>query len=124
MTERKRSSVFKHEVGCICSVEQDESGFHVRTTFFFDAAYVRSDWNKARNVGEFWRRVSEGRGGYFAWNHDKTLRSNELGIGLLDRSDEATKEDIARAMRCVARTMQPLRMKPAGVKRIRIGSLR
>lgn len=124
MVERKRSSVFKHEVGHICSVEQDESGFHIRTTFFFDATYVRSDWNKARSIGELWRWVTAGRGGYSGWNHNKNHRANELGIGLLDRADEATKEDVVHVMRCVARTMQPLRIKPVGAKRLRVGLVR
>lgn len=124
MRERKRRSISRYEVGHLCSVEQGGTGFFVPVTFFFDATYIKSDWNKAHSLGELWREVTEGRGGYCCWNHDKTVSAADMGIGTLDRNDEVATEIAADVLQHLAQARGRLQIKPLRAKRVRIGSTR
>ena len=125
MQQRRSSSIFKREVGHIYLVGQDaDKGFFIRATFFFDGAYVKSDWNKARGIGEFWRRVTQGRGGYFSSNHDMSRYRDELGVGALDHSDERIIANITHAIRRLAGFAEPLRIKPVGARCFHLGAIR
>ena len=51
--EIERNSIFGHLTGYICSVEQGEGrGYHIHAAFFFNGAEVRSDFHKARQIGQ------------------------------------------------------------------------
>ncbi|UHH29272.1 inovirus Gp2 family protein [Pseudomonas veronii] len=59
--EIERNSIFDHLTGYICSVEQgEERGYHIHAAFFFNGAEVRSDFHKARQIGQLWEHPLAG----------------------------------------------------------------
>jgi hypothetical protein len=122
---RERNPIFKHETGYICSVEQGEDkGFHIHAAFFFNGAEVRSDFNKAREIGELWGQISRGQGYCYSCNDDKASYGDELGIGVIQRRDIQARQKVVKAMRYLAKDSQHLRMKPAGARAFRTGRVR
>lgn len=120
---RERNSIFKHETGYICSVEQGEDkGFHVHAAFFFNGAEVRSDFNKAREIGGLWEQIS--RGYYYSCNDDKDRYGEELGIGTIRRADTQACGKVIKAMHYLTKDTQHLRIKPAGARTFRTGRIR
>lgn len=112
---RERNPIFKHETGYICSVEQGEDkGFHVHAAFFFNGAEVRSDFNKAREIGGLWEQISRGHGYYYSCNDDKGRYGDEVGIGTIRRADTQACGRVIKAMHYLTKDTQHLRMKPAG----------
>lgn len=121
---RERHRIFKHATGYICSVEQGEDkGFHIHTAFFFNSAEVRCDCNKAREIGELWEQVTCGKGYFFSCNDEKASYGEELGIGTIKRADASVRSKVIKAMHYLAKDGQHLRMKPAGVRVFRTGSV-
>ncbi|MFB1631279.1 inovirus-type Gp2 protein [Pseudomonas sp. AP-1] len=121
---RERNPIFEHETGYICSVEHGEDkGFHIHAAFFFNGAEVRSDFTKARKVGELWEQITRGQGYFFSCNDDKDRYGDELGIGVIKRSDtEACRKSI-KAVSYLTKENQHLRMKPARARTYRTGRI-
>lgn len=122
---RERNPIFGYETGYICSVEQGEDkGFHVHAAFFFNGANVRSDYNKAREIGELWEQITRGQGYFHSCNDEKASYGDELGIGTIRRSDILARSKVIKAMLYLAKDGQHLRIKPAGAKTFRTGRIR
>ncbi|MBW9246271.1 inovirus-type Gp2 protein [Pseudomonas paracarnis] len=122
---RERNPIFKHETGYIYSVEQGEDkGFHIHAAFFFNGAEVRSDFAKARSIGDLWEQITRGQGYCFSCNDDKASYGDELGIGVIQRRDILARQKVVKAMRYLAKDSQHLRMKPAGARAFRTGGVR
>jgi hypothetical protein len=122
---RERNPIFKHETGYICSVEQGEDkGFHVHAAFFFNGAEVRSDFNKAREIGELWEQISRGHGYCYSCNDDKDRYGDEVGIGTIRRADTQACGKVIKAMHYLTKDSQHLRIKPAGARTFRTGRVR
>ena len=121
---RERNPIFKHETGYICSVEQGEDkGFHIHAAFFFNGAEVRSDFSKARDIGDLWERITRGLGYFFSCNDDKDKYGDELGIGVIKRADSEACRKVIKTMSYLAKDNQYLRMKPAGARTYRTGRI-
>lgn len=122
---RERNPIFEYEIGYICSVEHGEDkGFHIHTAFFFNGAEVRSDFTKARKVGELWEQITRGQGYFFSCNDDKDRYGDELGIGVINRSDSEACRKSIKALGYLIKDNQYLRMKPAGARTYRTGRIR
>ncbi|HEX8594742.1 MAG TPA: inovirus-type Gp2 protein [Pseudomonas sp.] len=122
---RDRNLIFEHETGYICSVEHGEDkGFHIHAAFFFNGAEVRSDFAKARKVGELWEQITRGQGYFFSCNDDKKSYGDELGIGVIKRIDIQACRKVVKVMQYLAKHSQYLRMKPAGARTYRTGRIR
>ncbi len=122
---RERNPIFKHETGYICSVEQGEDkGFHIHAAFFFNGAEVRSDYKKARDIGELWEQITRGHGYYYSCNEDKAKYDDELGIGVILRRDIQAPQKVIKAMSYLAKDSQYLRMRPTGARTFRTGRVR
>ncbi|NWA68517.1 YagK/YfjJ domain-containing protein [Pseudomonas reactans] len=122
---RERNPIFKHETGYICSVEQGEDkGFHIHAAFFFNGAEVRSDFNKAREIGELWEQISSGRGYCYSCNDDKGRYGDEVGIGTIRRADTQACGKVIKAMHYLSKGTQHLRIKSAGARTFRTGRVR
>ncbi len=120
---RERNSIFEHETGYAWSIEQGEDkGFHVHAAFFFNGAYVRSDWNKAREIGELWQQITGGRGYCFRCNDDKE-KYTDLGIGTIKRADTEACNNVVKAMSYLAKESQHLRIKPARMRSFGMGQI-
>ncbi|MEG1627059.1 YagK/YfjJ domain-containing protein [Pseudomonas sp.] len=122
---RERNPIFKHETGYICSVEQGEDkGFHIHAAFFFNGAEVRSDFNKAREIGELWEQISRGHGYCYRCNDDKDHYGDEVGIGTIRRADTQACGKVIKVMHYLTKDTQHLRIKPAGGRTFRTGRVR
>lgn len=119
-----RSSVFDHEIGYICRVEQGEDmGFHIHAAFFFNGSEVNRDLCKARQIGKLWKQLTRGYGYFHSCNHNKE-KYDEVGIGMFERSDAEGVRKVINAMRYLTEDGQHLRIKPRGAKVLRMGGLR
>lgn len=122
---RERNPIFKHETGYICSVEQGEDkGFHIHAAFFFNGAEVRSDFNKAREIGGLWEQISRGHGYCYRCNDDKDRYGDEVGVGTIRRADTQACGKVIKAMHYLTKDTQHLRIKPAGARTFRTGRVR
>lgn len=122
---RERNPIFKHETGYICSVEQGEDkGFHIHAAFFFNGAEVRSDFAKAKSIGDLWEQITSGQGYYYSCNDDKASYGDEVGIGVIQRRDIQARQKVIKAMRYLAKDSQHLRVKPTGARTFRTGRVR
>jgi hypothetical protein len=90
---RGKPSIFKDQVGCIIKKEYtEEKGVHFHAAFFFDGNKVQNDYYKGKQIGEYWKQLTqEKRGSYYNCNQDKKSYK-ELGIGMLDYRDEDKRE--------------------------------
>lgn len=121
---RERNPIFEHETGYVCSVEQGEDkGFHIHAAFFFNGAEARSDFAKARKVGELWEQITRGQGYFFSCNDDKDRYGDELGIGVIKRADSVACRKSIKAVTYLTKDNQYLRMKPAGARTYRTGRI-
>lgn len=124
--EIERNSIFDHLIWHICTVEQGEDrGYHIHTAFFFDGVKVCSDVYKARQIGRLWESITRGQGYYFSCNADKERYEDDLGIGVIFRSDTGIRSKVHKAMHYLAKDedTQHLRMKPAWTRCLRKGLL-
>jgi len=122
---RERNPIFEHETGYICSVEHGEDkGFHIHAAFFFNGAEVRSDFAKARRVGELWEQITRGQGYFFSCNDYKGNYGDEVGIGLIKRADSEACRKVIKAVSYLTKDNQYLRIKPAGARTFRAGRVR
>lgn len=122
---RERNPIFEHETGYVCSVEHGEDkGFHIHAAFFFNGAEVRSDFAKARKVGELWEQITRDQGYFFSCNDDKDRYGDELGIGVIKRADSEACRKSIKAVSYLIKDDQYLRMKPAGARTYRTGRIR
>lgn len=123
--EIERNSIFDHLIGYICSVEQGEDrGYHIHAAFFFNGAGVRSDFSKARQIGQLWEQITRGQGYCHSCNDDKDSYGDDLGIGVINRDDLKMRRGCIKAMRYLAKDSQHLRLKPLRAKCLRKGTLR
>lgn len=122
---RERHPIFEHETGYVCSVEHGEDkGFHIHTAFFFNGAAVRSDFAKARKIGELWEQITRDQGYFFSCNDDKGSYGDEVGIGVIKRDDSEACRKVIKAVSYLTKDNQYLRMKPAGARTFRTGRVR
>lgn len=124
--EIERNPIFDHLIWHICSVEQgEERGYHVHTAFFFDGTKVRSDVYKARQVGQLWESITRGLGYYYSCNADKERYGDDLGIGLVYRTDANIRIKVHKTMHYLVKDedTQHLRVKPEGARCLRKGQL-
>jgi hypothetical protein len=125
VAERERNPIFQYETGFICAVEQGESrGYHIHAAFFFNGAEVRGDIYKARQIGELWERVTQGRGYFDSCNQDKGKYGEMLGIGVIHRNDREVRANVHYAMRYLVKDDQRLRLKPLNARCLRVGQPR
>lgn len=119
---RERNSIFEHETGYICRVEQGERrGYHIHAAFFFNGAMVRGDIYKAQQIGALWEQITRGRGSYHNCNQDKVQYGDECGIGMIRRRDELARNNVHYAMKYLVKRFQRLSMRPKGAKCLRKG---
>ncbi|CAD5203570.1 inovirus-type Gp2 protein [Pseudomonas sp. FEN] len=121
---RERNRIFKFETGYICAVEQGEDkGFHIHAAFFFNGAEVRSDFSKAREIGDLWEQITRGQGYYYSCNDAKGSYGDELGIGTIRRADIQACGKVIKAMHYLVKDDQHLRIKPPGARSFRTGRI-
>lgn len=99
VNNRRHNSVFEHQVGYIRRLEfgavRDHHHFHV--VFFFDGAKVRNDIYLAEKIGQYWRKVTEGRGHFHNCNREKH-KYRRLGVGMISHDDTVMRDNLMVAL--------------------------
>lgn len=125
--KHQRHPLFKHVIGYIHSVEQgdrDEGrGYHIHAAYYFNGNQVCRDVWKAIEIGELWKEVTRGQGYAHSCNHDKERYGDECGIGHIQRDDHSKRPHTHKAMTYLVKDDQHLRLKPAGARCLRKGTL-
>lgn len=122
-----RNPIFEHLVGHIYAVEQgdrnDGRGYHIHAAYFFNGNPVSRDVRKAIEISELWKEITRGQAYAHSCNHDKERYGDECGIGQIQRADQSIRHHTHKAMRYLVKDDQPLRLKPAGARCLRKGTL-
>lgn len=127
VTAHKRNPIFEHLIGYIYSVEQgdrnDGQGYHIHAAYFFNGNIVCRDVCKATRIGKLWEEITRRQGYAHSCNHDKEQYGDKLGIGQIHREDQSKRPNTHEAMRYLVKDDQHLRLKPAGARCLRKGTL-
>jgi hypothetical protein len=125
--EHSRNPIFEHLIGYTYSVEQGDRnhrrGYHIHAAYFFNGNIVCRDVCKATGICKLWEEVTRGQGYAHSCNHDKEGYGDKLGIGQIHRDDQSKRPNTHEAMRYLVKDDQHLRVKPAGARCLRKGSL-
>ena len=82
---RSIQTVFGDKVGYICKIEYTEDkGIHFHLLIPFNGHKVKNSAYKAEQIGQYWEKITEGRGSYHNCHRNEYERN---GIGMLDRND-------------------------------------
>lgn len=86
LNDRRSNKFFNHELGYIWKFEDGETlGGHYHLILILDGAHVQKDEFIASQIGEYWRKITDGEGTYFNANSKKyldDLAAHGVGIGL------------------------------------------
>ncbi|WXL26866.1 inovirus-type Gp2 protein [Ectopseudomonas mendocina] len=127
ITKHHRHPIFKHLIGYIYAVEQgdrnDGRGYHIHAAYFFNGNIVCRDVCKATGIGKLWEEITRRQGYAHSCNHDKEQYGDKLGIGQIHRGDQSKRPNTHEAMRYLVKDDQHLRLKPAGARCLRKGTL-
>ncbi len=125
--QHSRHRIFEHLIGYTYSVEQGDCkegrGYHIHAAYYFNGNQVCRDVWKAIEISELWEEVTRGQGYAHSCNHDKEGYGDECGIGLIQRDDQSIRPHTHYAMKYLVKDDQHLRLKPAGARCLRKGSL-
>lgn len=125
--KHSRHRTFEHLIGYTYSVEQgdrnDGTGYHIHAAYFFNGNQVCRDVWKAIEIGELWEEITRGQGYAHSCNHDKEGYGDRRGIGLIQREDQSIRTNTHFAMKYLVKDDQHLRLKPAGARCLRKGTL-
>jgi len=125
--EHSRNPIFEHLIGYTYSVEQGDRnhrrGYHIHAAYFFNGNIVCRDAYKAIEISELWETITRDHGYAHSCNHDKDQYGDKLGIGQIHRDDQSKRPNTREAMRYLVKDDQHLRVKPAGARCLRKGSL-
>lgn len=127
ITKHHRHPIFEHLIGYIYAVEQgdrnDGRGHHIHAAYFFNGNIVCRDVCKATRIGKLWEEITRRQGYAHSCNHDKEQYGDKLGIGQIHREDQSKRPNTHEAMRYLVKDDQHLRLKPAGARCLRKGTL-
>lgn len=127
ITKHHRHPIFEHLIGYIYAVEQgdrnDGRGHHIHAAYFFNGNIVCRDVCKATRIGKLWEEITRRQGYAHSCNHDKEQYGDKLGIGQIHREDQSKRPNTHEAMRYLVKDDQRLRLKPAGARCLRKGTL-
>lgn len=127
ITKHHRDPIFEHLIGYIYAVEQgdrnDGRGYHIHAAYFFNGNIVCRDVCKATRIGKLWEEITRSQGYAHSCNHDKDRYGDKLGIGQIHRDDQSKRPNTHQAMRYLVKDDQHLRLKPAGARSLRKGTL-
>ncbi|NMY52628.1 inovirus-type Gp2 protein [Pseudomonas sp. WS 5011] len=125
--EHSRNPIFEHLIGYTYSVEHgdrnDGSGYHIHAAYFFNGNQVCRDVWKAIEISELWEEVTRGQGYAHSCNHEKEGYGDRRGIGHIQRDDQSIRPHTHYAMKYLVKDGQHLRLKPAGARCLRKGTL-
>lgn len=92
-------------------------GFHIHAVFYFLGNDHQKDWHIAEEIGEIWKKVTNGLGSFYNVHDDKDkfIQRGTLGIGMINRNDRIAVENSIKTVTYLAKPEkddQYLRIKP------------
>jgi hypothetical protein len=125
LRNRRNNRLFDDMVGYVWKLEYGvERHYHFHLLFFYDGNRVKNDQYRAAQIGEYWKKLTEGRGAYHSCNDDKSRYIN-CGIGSLGHADSEKYANLLIAVEYLFKKEQYLRLKVTGKQRtLGIGQLR
>ena len=110
---RSKPSIFKDKVGYMCKREYTEDkGIHFHAIFIYDGQKVQKDAYKAKQIGEYWEQVTNGRGCYHNCHLNEYKRN---GIGMIDHTDSEKRkileEDVIAYLCKDEQSVEPIKKK-------------
>ncbi|MEE1950361.1 hypothetical protein V0R48_15355 [Pseudomonas alcaligenes] len=125
--EHSRNPIFKHLIGYTYSVEQGECkkgrGYHIHAAYYFNGNIVCRDVHKAIELSELWEAITRRQGYAHSCNHKKVGYGDRRGIGHIQRDDQSIRPHTHYTMKYLVKDDQHLRLKPAGARCLRRGTL-
>lgn len=83
--KRGKPSLFGNLVGSVCLKEHtDDKGVHAHMLLIFDGNKVQKDAHMGDMIGEYWEKITDGKGIYHNCNRNKYKNK---GVGMLDHND-------------------------------------
>lgn len=104
LNDRRSNKFFNHELGYLWKFEHGESmGGHYHLMIILDGAYVQKDEFIAWQIGEFWKKITKGKGTYFNANSKKYLKNNfssiGIGVGRIESHDIEKRANLTRVVK-------------------------
>lgn len=93
-----KSYVIKREWGA-------EKGFHFHLIFYFDGSREHKDAYKGEEIGEYWKKITGGKGEFFNCNDCKN-KYKRLGIGMINHFDTEMRNNLLIAMKYLTKKEQ------------------
>lgn len=94
LNSMRTNKIFRNKVGFITKVEHGTCrGFHIHGIFFYDGSKSAHDIFIAKQIGEFWKKVTNGRGHYWNCNAQKY---KHRGIGQISHSETQLRHNLEK----------------------------
>lgn len=116
----RRHGAFRNAVGYAWRIEQGrQRGYHIHFCLFLPGHIHQQDGSLAKQIGELWRQISDGKGTYHSCNAEKEKYEafGRRGVGMISRDDAAQCDNAVNSVCYLShpeKDDQYLRMKPLG----------
>ncbi|CAN7504584.1 inovirus-type Gp2 protein [Cupriavidus necator] len=112
---RRMNTLLQGIVDYIWKLEEgDESGLHLHVLLFYKAADSCRDVYIAKQIGEYWVKLTGGKGQYWNSNADKLFHAkygHGVGTGEIDWNDEPKRRALRQNIRYMTKAEQFLKVK-------------
>ncbi|RZT04567.1 Protein of unknown function [Duganella sp. CF402] len=105
LNDRRSNKFFERELGYVWKFEDGESlGGHYHLIIILDGAYVQKDEFIASQIGEYWKKITDGEGTYFNANSKKYLdnliaHGVGIGVGRIESHDTEKRGNLTRIVK-------------------------
>jgi hypothetical protein len=99
LNNKRRNKTFKGTVGYIWKLQygRKKTGIHFHTFFFLNNRTETNDAYRAKLIGEYWNKITDGKGGYHNSNYKKEKFSNiGISVGRLSHYDAEMRKNLDR----------------------------
>lgn len=122
LNNKRGNKLFQHVVGYIWKLEEGESrGAHYHVVLFLQGAKVEKDIFICTEIGEYWKRVTKGKGTYFNVNAripDYRVKGIGIGVGMINHYETEKRENLGRIIKYFFKREQYLSSKRLAKTRV------
>ena len=106
LNNRRNNSIFDNMTGYIFKIEDGEDkGVHIHALFFFDGNKLQNGKFKGEQLGQCWKKITNGKGSYHNCNRNNY---KENATGILDYRDTEKRRNLDKAMAYLAKDNQSI----------------
>ncbi|WP_417276609.1 YagK/YfjJ domain-containing protein [Castellaniella sp.] len=108
---RGKPSLFAHRIGYVAAVECARAGgYHIHAAFLFDGSKVHKDQYLADEIGDYWVKLTQGRGYFHNCNRQQYKTSV---LGLIEHGAHDRRAHLLKVLGYLAKKDQMVRIKPS-----------